>query len=404
MASKSHLSLFTITLFLILLSLLSSHATSSETHNQKTTSPFEFLEHLKGCHKGDKVQGIQDLKKYLGKFGYLSSNNNGHFNDDDFDDQLESAIKTYQLNYHLKATGTLDAETVSNMMMPRCGVADIINGTSSMRSGKQRHPHHHHHGGHTVAHYTFFRGNPKWPASKYHLTYAFLQGTPAEATGPVARAFQTWAASTHFTFSQSNQNPDLTVSFHRGNHGDGAPFDGRGGTIAHAFAPTNGRFHYDADERYSVGAVSGAYDLETVALHEIGHLLGLGHSSVQGAIMYPTITPGVTKASKYHLTYAFLRGTPTAAKGPVARAFNTWAAHTQFKFSQARRNQKPDLTVSFHRRSHGDGHPFDGPGGILAHSFAPKDGRFHYDADEKWSVGVVRGAFHLETVALHEIG
>ncbi|KAH0973018.1 hypothetical protein GBA52_025174 [Prunus armeniaca] len=129
----------------------------------------------------------------------------------------------------------------------------------------------------------------------YHLTYAFLQGTPAEATGPVARAFQTWAASTHFTFSQSNQNPDLTVSFHRGNHGDGAPFDGPGGTIAHAFAPTNGRFHYDADERYSVGAVSGAYDLETVALHEIGHLLGLGHSSVQGAIMYPTISPGVTK-------------------------------------------------------------------------------------------------------------
>ncbi|KAI5341091.1 hypothetical protein L3X38_020365 [Prunus dulcis] len=241
MASKSFLSLL-----LILLSLLSSHATSSETHNNKIPSyPFEFLEHLKGCHKGDKVQGIQDLKKYLGKFGYLSSNNNGHFNDDDFDDQLESAIKTYQINYHLKATGTLDAKTVSNMMMPRCGVADIINGTSSMRSGKQRHPHHHHHGGHTVAHYPFFRGNPKWPASKYHLTYAFLQG----------------------------------------------------GTIAHAFAPTNGRFHYDADELFSVGSVSGAYDLETVALHEIGHLLGLGHSSVQGAIMYPTISPVVTQQS-----------------------------------------------------------------------------------------------------------
>jgi predicted Zn-dependent protease len=65
--------------------------------------------------------------------------------------------------------------------------------------------------------------------------------------------------------------------------------------FAHAFAPTNGRFHYDADERWSVGAVPNAFDLETVALHEIGHLLGLGHSSVQGAIMFPSIAPGGTK-------------------------------------------------------------------------------------------------------------
>ncbi|PQM32862.1 metalloendoproteinase 3-MMP [Prunus yedoensis var. nudiflora] len=163
---------------------------------------------------------------------------------------------------------------------------------------KKRHSHHHH-GGDTVADYSFFQGNPTWPASKYHLTYAFLQGNPAEAMGPVSSAFQTWAANTHFTFSevQSNQNPDLTVSFHRGDHGDAAPFDGPGGTIAHAFAPTNGRFHYDADERFSVGALSGAYDLETVALHEIGHLLGLGHSSVQGAIMFPSIGSGVTQQS-----------------------------------------------------------------------------------------------------------
>ena len=34
--------------------------------------------------------------------------------------------------------------------------------------------------------------------------------------------------------------------------------------------------------------VSGAYDLETVYLHENGHVAGLGHSSDPGAVMYPS--------------------------------------------------------------------------------------------------------------------
>ncbi|CAN6702635.1 unnamed protein product [Malus baccata var. baccata] len=234
MASKSTLCLFTITFVLVFLSVL-SHATSAETRNQKP-SPFEFLNHLKGCHKGDKVQGIQDLKKYLEKFGYL----NGHSDSDDFDDILESAIKTYQVNYHLKASGTLDAKTVSKMIMP----------------------------------------------------------TPTEAREAVARVLATWAGNTHFSFSQSQnyKNADLTISFGKGDHGNGNPFDGRGGILAHAFPPTNGRFHYDADEAWAVGAVADAYDLETVALHEIGHLLGLQHSSVEGAVMSPGVRSGFTQS------------------------------------------------------------------------------------------------------------
>ena len=45
----------------------------------------------------------------------------------------------------------------------------------------------------------------------------------------------------------------------------------------------------NTDNQWSVGAVLGAMDYETVTLQEIGHLLGLGHSSVQGAIMWPSI-------------------------------------------------------------------------------------------------------------------
>ncbi|XP_021300564.1 metalloendoproteinase 3-MMP-like [Herrania umbratica] len=273
-------------------------ATLADSEDRKP-SPFDFLKHLQGCHKGDKVKDIHKVKKYLEQFGYLSySKNKTHANDDDFDDLLDSAIKTYQLNFHLNSNGALDTETVAKMMMPRCAVADIINGTSRMRSGKKE-PHRA--AGsksiHEVSHYSFFPRSPRWPPSKSLLTYAFLPGTRADAMSPVAGAFRTWAANTHFRFSRIDnyRDADITIGFQRRDHGDGNPFDGPGGTIAHAFAPTIGRFHYDADETWSVSATPGTLHLETVALHEIGHLLGLGHSSIQNAIMYPSIAPGTSK-------------------------------------------------------------------------------------------------------------
>lgn len=39
---------------------------------------------------------------------------------------------------------------------------------------------------------------------------------------------------------------------------------------------------------------SGYYDPQTVLLHEFGHTVGLDHSSVSNAVMYPTISAGKT--------------------------------------------------------------------------------------------------------------
>lgn len=292
MESKA-VSFFSSISLLLLLPLLFHYVLADHSKDQNPSSPFEFLQHLEGCHKGENVKDVNKLKKYLENFGYLSYKNKTRAEDDNFDEFLESAIKTYQLNYHLKATGTLDAKTVSKMMSPRCAVADVINGTSRMRSSKKRT----HKSVHTVSHYSFFQGEPKWPATKSHLTYAFLPGTRADAISPVTKAFQTWAANTHFSFSRTEDsvNSDIIVSFESLDHGDGFPFDGPGGTLAHAYAPTDGRFHYDSDETWSVIATPGAYHLESLALHEIGHLLGLGHSSIEAAIMYPTFMAGESK-------------------------------------------------------------------------------------------------------------
>ncbi|KAK1374297.1 Metalloendoproteinase [Heracleum sosnowskyi] len=273
-------------------------------------SPFQFLKNLQGSQKGDTLQGINQIKQYLSKFGYINSNihnsnvqtleSENNNSDHIFYDTLESAIRTYQLNYHLKATGILDGKTVASMLLPRCGVSDIINSHSRMRAARKR-PHHHHH--HTVSHYKFFSGSPKWPAYKTNLTYVFENNTPAEAATSISRAFDKWASATHFTFTRMENNTsascnttaDITIGFHSRDHGDGFPFDGPFGVLGHASPPTRGSLHLDADELWSIGPMAGHIDMETVALHEIGHLLGLEHSSVESAIMYPSVSDGMTK-------------------------------------------------------------------------------------------------------------
>ncbi|KVD98093.1 Metallopeptidase, catalytic domain-containing protein [Cynara cardunculus var. scolymus] len=256
--------------------------------NPTKLSSIESIKQLKGCcDKGSKAQGLHQLKLYLAHFGYL---NYQHTNveDEKFDDELESALKSYQKYYRLNATGTLDEATVSQMVVPRCGVPD-----------KEIH----HHGSKSlpaISFYRFFPNYPRWPPGKSQLTYAFASDYPNNHVPPVVRAFSQWSsASDYFTFSQVDDvtDADLKVSFERGDHGDGHNFDGAGGVLAHAFAPTDGRVDFDADENWSdgPGAVQNAIDFESVAVHEIGHLLGLSHSDDPDAAMYASISSGVVK-------------------------------------------------------------------------------------------------------------
>lgn len=247
----------------------------------------DFLKPLVGSEKGNLTEGLSQLKDHLSKLGYLNTINNKPSSsssstpqhDDVFDEDLQQALTTYQSFFNLPPTGLLDAATLAHMRHPRCGVPDL----SFPRN--------------TSAHYTFFPRSPKWPRWRRKLTYSFPKGTRPDALEAIRAATDLWARASPFKFRyiEKYEAADIKISFQYRDHGDTAAFDGKGGILAHAYAPTAGVLHFDGDEKWVNGVVGGAFDLQTVGLHELGHVLGLGHSPDGGAIMFPQIGDGFRK-------------------------------------------------------------------------------------------------------------
>lgn len=75
------------------------------------------------------------------------------------------------------------------------------------------------------------------------LTYKIAKYPPKlnrkEVDAEVARAFGVWGEYTDLTFRPAKGQVHIEVRFETGEHGDGDPFDGPGGTLAHAYFPVS---------------------------------------------------------------------------------------------------------------------------------------------------------------------
>jgi len=141
-------------------------------------------------------------------------------------------------------------------------------------------------------------GWPKPADGTVKLNYVFESLTSkldsSAARSEIARALGEWARYANLQFSVASDPAaarTIAILFASRAHGDAYPFDGPLGALAHTFfpAPPNsepiaGDMHLDADENWQIGA---NIDLFSVALHEAGHALGLGHSDRPGSVMYP---------------------------------------------------------------------------------------------------------------------
>ncbi|XP_075712200.1 matrix metalloproteinase-21-like [Rhinoderma darwinii] len=233
---------------------------------------------------------------------------------------FSESLKKFQEANGLNATGILDNATKLAMNKPRCGVPDIKtpskrkNSTLSLFATNETY----HDSSHTgnsrrkrnvlsklVDHFRRKRDDIEavenensMSFSKRTLKWRLMgEGYSEQLTVEQQRrilntAFRMWSEVIPLQFEEdlTGEDIDIRVGFGTGQHlGCSQAFDGVGQQFAHAWYL--GDIHFDDDEHFVGPSSEQGISLLKVAVHEIGHALGLPHINRMGSVMQPNYTP-----------------------------------------------------------------------------------------------------------------
>jgi hypothetical protein len=233
---------------------------------------------------GEKNAQLLDVQKFLIRFGYLSA---ALPLEDALGERTADALRKFHQFYGIGEGRQITNLTIQAKETPRCGLPDLLDGDP-------------------------LQGCP-WPEGQAVLIYEFGEETRDLAQGDgfeaVEEAIQMWNVElsalqiplklerqtnrgqvVHIRFDWNFVDRDLGLV---------------GPPVAHADFPpacgviTGNRLpkpvHFDDTHTWTRDQVDNRFHITSVAMHEIGHILGLGHLPLRNRLMSPELPDNLVR-------------------------------------------------------------------------------------------------------------
>jgi hypothetical protein len=197
--------------------------------------------------------------------------------EDVFDKQTEAGLLALQERSGLLPTGIADEPTRALLQSSRCGVPDGLRSPGAAGSFDK------------FAHNGLVLSNAS--PIRWRLLESFsVDGIPlAQVRAAITSAFASWSQQTHLSFTEvTSGTATIRIQF--------AFLDGIDG-LASPQADGSWVITFNSDRTWSVTnpTPAGMLDIQSVGVHEIGHALGLDHSSFLSSVMWPFTAKGLDR-------------------------------------------------------------------------------------------------------------